>query len=125
MLIGELSAATGVSSRLLRYYEEQGLLAARRDGNGYRVYTADATERVRRIRELLAAGLPTESIRELLPCATATGFEHCDHSRKIMRDGLSRLDAQIAELIRRRTLLAHQDGITAAAPYDREGPRLG
>ncbi|WP_219509752.1 MerR family DNA-binding transcriptional regulator [Nonomuraea ceibae] len=31
MRIGELAAATGVSVRALRYYEEQSLLAAERD----------------------------------------------------------------------------------------------
>jgi hypothetical protein len=34
MLIGELSTRTGVSQRLLRYYEEQGLLSRARDPNG-------------------------------------------------------------------------------------------
>ncbi|MBV7705527.1 MerR family transcriptional regulator [Nocardia nova] len=122
MLIGELANTTGVSTRLLRYYEEQGLLSARRDGNGYRVYADDAPQRVHRIRELLVAGLPTSAIRELLPCATATGLQHCDHTRKIMREGLSHLDTQIAELTRRRTLLARQDEQLVAAPYRSDGP---
>lgn len=38
MRIKQLSERTGVSSRLLRYYEEQGLLRPRREENGYRDY---------------------------------------------------------------------------------------
>ena len=56
MRIGELAERTGVSTRLLRYYGEQGLLAASRDGNGYRCYDEDAVVRVRQIRRLLARG---------------------------------------------------------------------
>ena len=36
MRIRELSERTGVSARLLRYCEEQGLLSPRRQENGYR-----------------------------------------------------------------------------------------
>ncbi|MEU6192280.1 MerR family DNA-binding transcriptional regulator [Streptomyces sp. NPDC047061] len=36
MKIGELSHRTGVSTRLLRYYEQQGLLHPSRLPNGYR-----------------------------------------------------------------------------------------
>ncbi|MEC3919491.1 MerR family transcriptional regulator [Nocardia sp. CDC160] len=118
MLIGELARVTGVPPRLLRYYEEQGLLVPQRDSNGYRSYPASAPARVARIRELLDAGLPTRDIRELLPCATDSGFQHCDHSRKVVGDGLDRLDDQIAELTRRRALLARQQDIVLAAPFD-------
>lgn len=118
VLIGELSRATGVPTRLLRYYEEQELLTASRDSNGYRTYAADAPARVHRIRELLAAGLPTRDIRELLPCATTTGFQHCDHSRKVVHDGLTRLDDQIADLLNRRTLLAHHHDAVLAQPFE-------
>ncbi|WP_433563395.1 MerR family transcriptional regulator [Nocardia sp. CA-151230] len=118
VLIGELSRATGVPARLLRYYEEQGLLVPHRDSNGYRSYPANAADRVARIRELLDAGLPTRDIRELLPCATDSGFQHCDHSRQVVSDGLDRLDDQIAELTHRRMLLARQQDAVLAAPYD-------
>ena len=39
MRIGELAQRTGVTTRALRFYEDQGLLTARRSANGYRVYT--------------------------------------------------------------------------------------
>ncbi|WP_199550512.1 MerR family DNA-binding transcriptional regulator, partial [Streptomyces sp. N35] len=42
MKIGQLSAETGVSVRLLRYYEEQGLLASARTPGGHRGYGAGA-----------------------------------------------------------------------------------
>ncbi|MEW2548841.1 MerR family transcriptional regulator [Streptomyces sp. NPDC047002] len=67
MRIGELAAATGVPARLLRYYEEQGLLEPGRTASGYRAYEASAVVRVRQIRGLLDAGLPTRIIRAVLP----------------------------------------------------------
>ncbi|MEV4546649.1 MerR family transcriptional regulator [Nonomuraea wenchangensis] len=68
MRIGELARATGVSRRLLRYYEEQGLLRPVRLPNGYREYAEGDVAAVRHIRALLAAGLPTAVIARLLSC---------------------------------------------------------
>src|SRR4051812_13397240 len=66
MKIGELSRRTGVATRLLRYYEEQGLLQSTRSANGYRDYAEDDVETVLRIRGLLASGMTTRLIRMLL-----------------------------------------------------------
>ena len=68
MRIGELSRRTGVSERALRYYEGQGLLRPQRRPSGYRVYTDADVPAVRRIRVLLAAGLSTAQIVQVLPC---------------------------------------------------------
>ena len=68
MRIGELSERTSTSRRLLRYYEEQGLLVASRCANGYRYYDESLVDRVAQIRGLLDAGLPTRIIRQILPC---------------------------------------------------------
>ena len=68
MRIGELSQRTEVPTRMLRYYEEQGLLEPQRDISGYRSYAATDTYRALQIRGLLAAGLTTEIIRDILPC---------------------------------------------------------
>lgn len=53
MKIGELAAATGTSVRLLRCYEEQGLLASYRLDSGHRRYDDTAPGAVHRIRALL------------------------------------------------------------------------
>ena len=68
MKIGELAERTGVSTRLLRYYEEQGLLSPERAQNGYRDYSAQLVDRVQQIRGLIEAGIPTRIINEILPC---------------------------------------------------------
>jgi DNA-binding transcriptional MerR regulator len=58
MRIGELSRRTGVSPELLRAWEQRyGLLRPMRSEGGYRLYSSDDEERVRRTRALIADGL--------------------------------------------------------------------
>lgn len=66
MKIGELSEQTGVPTRMLRYYEQQGLLEAARSANGYRSYGEDDIDRVVRVRGLIQAGLTTRMARVVL-----------------------------------------------------------
>ncbi|MDT0341360.1 MerR family transcriptional regulator [Streptomyces litchfieldiae] len=73
MRIGDLARATGVSRRLLRYYEEQGLLRPARDANGYRAYADTDVATVRHIRALLDAGLTTAVIARVLACVDDEG----------------------------------------------------
>ncbi|MFF4951550.1 MerR family transcriptional regulator [Streptomyces chattanoogensis] len=106
MRIGELAERVGVSARSLRYYEQRGLLHSRRDANGYRRYDADSVEKVGRIRELLALGLGTDDIRELLPCAQGgPGLIPCPLSAGALERQMAQLDAEMAELARRRAAL--------------------
>ncbi|MFI2237152.1 MerR family transcriptional regulator [Streptomyces chrestomyceticus] len=72
MRIGELSRATGASTRSLRYYENQGLLSSDRRPNGYREYGEEAVRQVAFIQDLYRAGLPSQIIRDILPCAGPT-----------------------------------------------------
>lgn len=68
MRIGELATRTRVSVRALRYYEEHDLLDSERSPSGQRHYPDSAVDRVQLIQQLYAAGLPSKSIRDLLPC---------------------------------------------------------
>jgi DNA-binding transcriptional MerR regulator len=114
MRIGELSRRTGVNAHQLRYYEAQGLLEANRGANGYREYEESAVLRVKQIRHLLGAGLSSEDIAYLLPCAVGEAPEllGCPELLAAMRARLQRLDDQMATLARSRDTLT--DYIDAA-----------
>lgn len=123
MLIGELARRTGTTERRLRHYERTGLLSPSRRDNGYREYTQDAEQAVTRIRALLAAGLPTRLIRQVLPCALGDGsVRPCPGVLDLLREHLSRLDRQADELaLARRTLQATIDGSAACAALSADG----
>lgn len=67
MRIGELAERAGVSTRALRYYEEQLLLSPQRNSGGQRVYSETAVDRVKLIQQLYSAGLGSRLIAVLLP----------------------------------------------------------
>ncbi|WP_350346929.1 MerR family transcriptional regulator [Agromyces sp. G08B096] len=71
MKIGELAERTKVAPRLIRYYEEQGLLSAERAENGYRRYTDADAERLTRVAGLVRAGIPTRLVKVLLDAEDA------------------------------------------------------
>ncbi|WP_030437743.1 MerR family transcriptional regulator [Actinoplanes subtropicus] len=103
MRIGELATKAGVSVRALRYYEEQGLLASDRSDSGQRLYPPAAVDRVQLIQHLYAAGLPSRTIAELLPCVDAR--VSTPESRARLAAERDRIDRQIAELIQTRDRL--------------------
>ncbi|MGW4768513.1 MerR family transcriptional regulator [Nocardia sp. NPDC004278] len=111
MLIGELASRTRTSERLLRYYERVGLLSAERRHNGYREYDEGAEERVARIRALLAAGLSTRMIGQVLPCTGGGGaLRACPGVLPALQERLAELDRRASELdaardVLRRTIL--------------------
>jgi DNA-binding transcriptional MerR regulator len=109
MRIGELSERTGASRRLLRYYEEQGLIEPDRSGNGYREYDERFIDRVHQIRGLLDAGLPTKIIKALLPCLDTPGVLYCDDTTPEMLATLERERERMAARI--RVLSRNRDAI--------------
>ena len=77
MKIGELADRTGVPQRMLRYYEQQGLLSPERSGNGYRSYREQDVERVQRVRSLIRSGMPTRLIKVVLEMEDDTWTRQC------------------------------------------------
>ncbi|MED7949870.1 MerR family transcriptional regulator [Kitasatospora sp. NPDC058201] len=107
MLIGELSRRTGVHAHQLRYYEAQGMLRPGRGPNGYREYAEADVLTVTQIRRLLAAGLSSQDIAYLLPCAVGAvpDFEPCPELLDTLRARLRGLDDHIDTLTRSRQAL--------------------
>lgn len=65
--IGQASAASGVSSKMIRHYEELGLLpAAKRTDAGYRQYDDAAVQALKFVRHSRDLGFSTDQIRALL-----------------------------------------------------------
>ncbi|WP_129843649.1 MerR family transcriptional regulator [Streptomyces sp. RFCAC02] len=118
MRIGELAERTGTPRRLLRYYEEQRLISAARLPNGYRDYDERNVDRVRQIRGLLDAGLPTRIIRQILPCLDSPRTIHFPDPEPEMiatlRAEMDRMSARIDCLVRNRDAIgSYLDAVLA------------
>lgn len=111
--IGDLAALTSATPRMLRHYENQGLITAERSSTGQRLFDASVAEQVRFIRRLLAAGLPVVAIRELIGCIHDTDrVEPC--AVPLLVEHLHAYDGRIAEL--RSTRDALQGLINSSSP---------
>lgn len=93
MKIGELAQRAGVSTRLVRYYEQQGLLSPDREANGYRSYGEEHVERVIRIAGLVQSGLPTRLVKELLDLDDARAEQRPSCPRTVADMLATELDA--------------------------------
>ena len=129
MQVGELSARTGATVRMLHYYEEQGLLQPRRTASGYRIYAEADVDRVARIRCMLSAALPSDvvstALKFLVDGHAALPEIPAERARLAdLLDGeLTSLTEKIEALRNSRDLLARiaSDVRTAAVGPDRPG----
>lgn len=118
MRIGELSRRTGVSERLLRYYEKQGLLRPARRPSGYREYDERDIEAVQRVRSLLSAGLSTATIATVLPCLRDDGERLVPTCSDLVTELWRERDRITRAIVDLQTSRAMLDTVIAAAPAD-------
>lgn len=100
MRIGELARRAATTARALRYYESRGLLSARRDESGYRIYDEADVLVLRQIRTLQDCGFDLEEIRPFVDCLRAgypTG-DSCPASSEVYRRKLAEIDDRMAGL---------------------------
>lgn len=98
MNIGQAAAASGVSAKMVRYYESTGLIPpAGRTDSGYRVYDRADVNTLRFIRRARAFGLSMERIKLLV----SLWQDRARPSREVKRiatEHVRELRAKIAEL---------------------------
>ena len=117
MNIGDAARASGVSAKMISYYEQESLIPpATRSASGYRAYSDQDVQRLRFIRSAQAAGFTLEEISRLL------AFDPVDDRpsiRALAERRIAALDEQIRLLQSSRTALtrlARQCGSSDAGP---------
>jgi DNA-binding transcriptional MerR regulator len=97
--IGDLAAGLGVSSRAIRFYEDQGMLAPQRVG-GNRVYSQRDLARLKLILRGKRLGFSLSDIRELLDLYYVD-HDHLEQMTQTLQKGRARiveLEQQLSEL---------------------------
>jgi MerR family transcriptional regulator, copper efflux regulator len=114
--ISQLARRAGMKATALRFYEQRGLLPARRSGAGYRLYDDESLERLRFIASGKRLGLPLEEIRDLLRIWEG-GL--CTDVRDRLRP---MLHARVAQAERRADELREFTGRLRSALAEIDGP---
>jgi len=107
MNIGEAAAATGVSAKMIRYYESIQLIhpSKRTDAN-YRIYGEKDLHNLRFIKRARTLGFSLDQIRELLSLWQDSKRASAD-VKAIAREHVVELQKRIDELTEMRDTLSH------------------
>ncbi|WP_298339605.1 heavy metal-responsive transcriptional regulator [Ferrimicrobium sp.] len=105
MRIGEISRATQVSVKTLRYYETIGVLSAPlRTPEGYRNYSSDSIDQVRFVKASQSVGLALKEIKEIMAYREA-GIVPCQHVLTLLEQRAAEYQNKIDELTQARATL--------------------
>ncbi|QDL92799.1 MerR family transcriptional regulator [Paroceanicella profunda] len=105
MNIAEASGRSGVPPRTIRFYEQIGLIAPRRAGNGYRDFSEADAARLALIGRARNLGFGVEDCRSLLALQEDAHRASADVKR-LARERLASIDAKIRDLKEMRGSLA-------------------
>ena len=98
MNIGEVSKAVGISAKMIRYYEEIGLIpAAQRTAAGYRVYAPADVHRLGFIRRARDLGFSMDEITDLLSLWNDKSRQSADVKR-LAQAHIAELESRIDNL---------------------------
>jgi DNA-binding transcriptional MerR regulator len=125
LLIGDVTALTGIASGRIRHYEKIGLLRAEHLSNGYRVFDVEQILDLLRIDLMRSLGVSINDIQRLIDGGQTTLADLLDEHRTLLVRQRDRLDQLIAaidaatecgaagvnEHILRRLATTHRDSI--------------
>jgi DNA-binding transcriptional MerR regulator len=125
LLIGDVTALTGIASGRIRHYEKIGLLRAEHLSNGYRVFDVEQVLDLLRIDLMRSLGVSINDIQRLIGGGQTTLADLLDEHRMLLVRQRDRLDQLIAaidaatdcgaggvnEQILRRLVTTHRDSI--------------
>ncbi|MEC7518569.1 MAG: MerR family transcriptional regulator [Myxococcota bacterium] len=117
MRIKEAAEKLGITERMLRHYEKEGLIEVCRAANGYRRYGEADLRRAARIRDFIATGFSTRELRRMADCLSDEGAGPCEAGVHQLVEKLESIDRLRAELDDRRELvLARLASLRASLP---------
>ncbi len=102
MTISQVSKSLGISTRMLRYYEQVGLVESfHRQGYAYRMYDEAAVSRFQQILLLRKLRLPVRQIKQILQQEDAV------EAIEIFQQNIRELDQEITALSTIQEILSH------------------
>ena len=106
MNIGIAAQKSGLPSKTIRYYEDIGLLAADRAGNGYRDYSMADVHRMRFLKRCRSLGFSVEECRQLLSLYNDKNRESAE-VKAVAETKLDEIEHKLSELSSLRDTLRH------------------
>ncbi|WP_407973391.1 Cu(I)-responsive transcriptional regulator (plasmid) [Burkholderia pyrrocinia] len=107
MNIGQAASASGVTAKMIRYYESIDLVqTASRSDSGYRIYGDDDVHVLRFIGQARTLGFSIEQIRQLLSLWLDQARASAE-VKAIAAQHIAELNIRIEELVAMRDTLAH------------------
>jgi MerR family transcriptional regulator, copper efflux regulator len=99
LLIGQVTALSGVPIRTIRYYESLGLIqSSGRTEGGFRQFSSDVLTRLSFIKRAQNLGLSLQEIGEILNVYDG-GRPACDEIQPRLKDKILDIDRQIEQLL--------------------------
>ncbi len=102
MNIGQVAKESGISAKMIRYYEQIGLLnEVQRTDAGYRIYSDRDLRTLNFIKHSRDLGFSSEQIKELLSLWQDSGRQSAEVKRLALKhiDGLNNKIAQLQDMV--------------------------